>query len=108
MKLAFRDIEPFVKKPDPAARVVLVYGPDSGLMKERAALIGKSVVADLNDPFNVAVLNADDLAEDPARLSDEASAMSMMGATGWCALKMRLTSWPPLSRNISQALTRLR
>lgn len=79
MKLAYRDIEPFVKKPNPAARVVLVYGPDSGLMKERAATIGKSVVADLNDPFNVAVLNADDLADDAARLMDEASAMSMMG-----------------------------
>ncbi|HRQ61172.1 MAG TPA: DNA polymerase III subunit delta [Alphaproteobacteria bacterium] len=79
MKLAFRDIEPFVKKPDPAARVVLVYGPDSGLMKERAASIGKSVVADLSDPFAVAVLNADGLAEDPARLNDEAYAISMMG-----------------------------
>lgn len=79
MKLAFRDIEPFVKKPNPSARVVLVYGPDSGLMKERANLIGRSVVPDLNDPFNVAILNADDLAADPARLADEASAMSMMG-----------------------------
>lgn len=79
MKLAYRDIEPFVKKPDPAARVVLVYGPDSGLMKERAASIGKSVVKDLNDPFNVAALEADALADDPARLNDEAFALSMMG-----------------------------
>lgn len=79
MKLAFRDIEPFVKKPSPEARVVLVYGPDGGLMKERAATIGKSAVADLSDPFAVAVLNADTLAEDPARLNDEAYAISMMG-----------------------------
>lgn len=79
MKLAFRDIEPFVKKPNPLAQVILVYGPDGGLMKERAAAVGKSVVADLNDPFNVAVLNADDLAGDPARLNDEAFALSMMG-----------------------------
>lgn len=79
MKLSFRDIEPFVKSPNPAARVVLVYGPDNGLMRERAKTIGMSVVEDYNDPFNVAVLAADDLAEDPAKLSDEAGAISMMG-----------------------------
>ena len=79
MKLTFRQIEPFVAKPDPAARVILIYGPDAGLVKERAALIGKTVVADLNDPFNVAVLNPDQIIEDPARLSDEANAISMMG-----------------------------
>lgn len=79
MKLTFRQIEPFVAKPDPAARVILIYGPDSGLVKERAALIGKTVVADLNDPFNVAVLTPDQIVDDPARLSDEANAISMMG-----------------------------
>ena len=79
MKLTYRQIEPFVAKPDPAARVILIYGPDAGLVKERAALIGKTVVADLNDPFNVAVLTSDQIIEDPARLADEASALSMMG-----------------------------
>lgn len=79
MKLQYRQIESFVKSPDPAARAILIYGPDSGLMKERAKIIGKTVVKDLNDPFNVAVLSADLLIEDPARLSDEANAISMMG-----------------------------
>ena len=79
MKITFRDIESFVKKPNPAARVILVYGPDDGLMRERAKTMGQTVVPDYNDPFNVAVLSTDLLAEDPARLSDEANAMSMMG-----------------------------
>lgn len=79
MKLAWRDIEPFVKKPDAKARAILVYGPDNGLMKERARTMGKTIVADLNDPFNVVVLDADTLVDDPARLNDEARAMSMMG-----------------------------
>ncbi len=79
MKLAFRDIEPFVKKPDPSARVILVYGPDNGLMKERASQMGLTVVSDLADPFNVAHLTADLLADDPARLRDETQAISMMG-----------------------------
>lgn len=79
MKLSFRDIEPFVKNPNKAARVILIYGPDNGLMKERSQTIGKTIVADLNDPFNVATLSTDILNEDPARLSDEAGAISMMG-----------------------------
>lgn len=79
MKLSFRDIEPFVKKPDPAAHVILVYGPDNGLMKERARTIANSVVADINDPFNAVTLSADTLVSDPARLNDEAFAISMMG-----------------------------
>ena len=79
MKLTFREIEPFVKTPNKAARVILVYGPDSGLARERGDTIGKSVVADLHDPFNVCVLKADQLIDDPARLSDEANAISMMG-----------------------------
>lgn len=79
MKLAWKDIEPFVKRPDPKARVILVYGPDDGLVKERSLAMGATAVADLNDPFNVSVLSAETLSDDPARLSDEANAMSLMG-----------------------------
>lgn len=79
MKLSYRDIEPFVKAPNPVARVILAYGPDNGLMKERTQIMGTSVVEDLNDPFNVVTLSTDTLNEDPARLSDEAGAISMMG-----------------------------
>ncbi len=79
MKLTWKQIEPFVKSPDPKARVVLVYGPDNGLMRERAKTIGLSVVEDYTDPFNVAALSAEQLGDDPARLSDEAHAISMMG-----------------------------
>ncbi|MDB5492653.1 MAG: polymerase [Micavibrio sp.] len=79
MKLTYRQIDGFVKKPDPAARAILIYGPDEGMMRERSSIIGKSVVADLNDPFNVAVMTGDALSADPARLNDEANAMSMMG-----------------------------
>ncbi len=79
MKLSWKEIEPFVKNPSPKARAILIYGPDDGLMRERAATIGKSVVADLNDPFNVTALSTESLGDDPARLSDEAKSISMMG-----------------------------
>jgi DNA polymerase-3 subunit delta len=79
VKLQFKQIEAFVKKPDPRARAILIYGPDDGLIRERAAMIGKTIVADLNDPFNAVTLEGDALAADPARLMDEALAMSMLG-----------------------------
>lgn len=79
MKLTWKLIDPFLKKPDPKARVVLVYGPDNGLMQERTKMIGQTVVADLEDPFNAVTLSTEILSEDPARLADEAGALSMMG-----------------------------
>ncbi len=79
MKIAARQVESFLRKPPPEIRVVLVYGPDRGLVRERLKTLGLSVVSDFNDPFNVTVLNGDDLAAAPARLADEANAFSMMG-----------------------------
>ena len=48
-------------------------------MQERAEKLLKSVVPDLTDPFNVADLSEAVLLADPARLADEAAAISMMG-----------------------------
>ncbi len=48
-------------------------------MHERAKTICKTVVEDLNDPFQVAVITSSDLDESPSRFFDEANAMSMMG-----------------------------
>lgn len=79
MKLTFRQIDGFLKAPDPKAKAVLVYGPDEGLARERIALLGKTVVKDLGDPFNVTELNGDQIAENPSVLNDEVFALSMMG-----------------------------
>lgn len=78
MKLATRDIAPYATRRQTHA-VVLLYGPDRGLVKKRAETLGKFICPDLNDPFNVAVLSGSQIADDPARLIDEASAISMMG-----------------------------
>ncbi|MCC6598317.1 MAG: DNA polymerase III subunit delta [Alphaproteobacteria bacterium] len=102
MKLSFRDIESFVKKPNPAARVILIYGPDSGLMKERSKTIGLSVVADINDPFNAVTLSADGLGEDPARLADEAFAISMMGGDRLIRIENAADKLTPLLKDYLQ------
>ena len=79
MKLAGNRIEAFLKNPDAAAKAVLVYGPDAGLVKERLDRLTKTVVADLSDPFRLTDLSAASLKDDPARLADEAAALSLTG-----------------------------
>jgi DNA polymerase-3 subunit delta len=79
MKLQGAAIERFLARPDPAVRAVVIFGADEGLVRERAAQLGRNVVADLNDPFRVAVLTADAVGADPSLLADEASSMSLMG-----------------------------
>ncbi len=72
------EIDAYLARPD-ARAVALVFGPDAGLVAERAdALIAKSV-DDLNDPFALVRLDGDELAADPARLVDEALSIPMFG-----------------------------
>ena len=69
----------YVAAPPKALTIALVYGPDAGLVQERAEKLLKSVVPDLTDAFNSADLSEATLLADPARLADEAAAISMMG-----------------------------
>ncbi|HWE74160.1 MAG TPA: DNA polymerase III subunit delta [Stellaceae bacterium] len=79
MKLPPARIAAFIKAPDAGMRAALVYGPDSGLVKERAEKIARAVCPDLTDAFRVAEIDADALPKDPARLHDEAASLSLMG-----------------------------
>jgi len=69
----------YVSNPPKGLAIALVYGPDAGLVQERAEKLLKSVVPDLTDAFNVSDLSEDVLLADPARLADEAAAISMFG-----------------------------
>ena len=45
VKIATKEIDAFVKRPaGPSLRAVLVYGPDRGLVAERAAMLAHGVV----------------------------------------------------------------
>jgi len=79
MKVAPRHVDAFLRKPDPGVRAVLVYGPDAGLVRERAETLARGVVDDLTDPFLVSDLMGDSVASDPARLADEAAALALTG-----------------------------
>jgi len=79
VKLPAGRVESFLRRPDAEIRAVLLYGPDAGLVRERADALGRTVTTDLRDPFRVADLTGAMLATDPARLYDEAAQISLMG-----------------------------
>lgn len=60
-------------------RAFLVYGPDYGLVSERAADISRKINVDLTDEFAVVRLDSSDISADPARLADEAGAIGLFG-----------------------------
>jgi DNA polymerase-3 subunit delta len=80
MKLAARDIASFLESPNRVCGA-LVYGPDLGLVRQRVNQIAAKILRDPNDPFNRMELTGTQIAEDPARLYDELSAMSFTGDT---------------------------
>ncbi len=73
------EIESFVARPGAKQSIALIFGPDAGLVRERAdAIIAKSV-DDLNDPFTLARIDGDTLADTPSRLVDEALTIPLFG-----------------------------
>jgi len=78
MKVPPREIERFLGHPG-AARAALIFGPDEGLVRERANRLGKTVLGGQDDPFSRTELGPKDVSDDPARLSDELLSPSLMG-----------------------------
>ena len=74
-----KDIDSFLARPDPGRPIILLYGPDSGLVRERADALMASAVDDPNDPFSLVRLDGDELAAEPSRLVDEAMTVPLFG-----------------------------
>ena len=94
------DVDAFLARPDPARPVVLVFGPDSGLVSERVSALVKASVDDPNDPFSLVRLEAEELSANPARLIEEAQTIPLFGG--------RRAVWAKAgSRNIAPAVEAL-
>lgn len=91
------DVDRFIARPDPGQPVVLVYGPDAGLVRERVDALVRASVDDPNDPFALARIEAEELGANPARLIEEALTVPLFG--GRRAVLVRAGS-----RNIAAAL----
>jgi DNA polymerase-3 subunit delta len=79
MKIQPARAERFVSDPDPAIRAVLVYGPDRGLVQERALALVRAAAEDPNDPFRSVVITPEALKATPSLIADEAAALSLTG-----------------------------
>jgi DNA polymerase-3 subunit delta len=73
------DIDAFVARPDPKRPIVLVFGPDLGLVRERTEAIIRASVDDPRDPFALARLDGDELSSEPSRLIEEALMVPLFG-----------------------------
>jgi DNA polymerase-3 subunit delta len=85
-----RDIDAFLARPDAGRPIILLYGPDAGLVRERAEALLASAVDDPNDPFSLVRLDGDELAAEPSRLVDEAMTVPLFG--GRRAIRVRAGS----------------
>ncbi|MCB1384182.1 MAG: DNA polymerase III subunit delta [Notoacmeibacter sp.] len=75
------EVDGWIARPDKAARIILVYGPDRGMVSERARKIAVSTGLPLDDPFSVIRLEASELDADPGKLIDEARMVPMFSDT---------------------------
>jgi DNA polymerase-3 subunit delta len=91
------EIDRFIARPDPGRPVVLVYGPDAGLVRERVDALVRASVDDPADPFALARLEAEDLSANPARLVEEAHTVPLFGGRRAVLVKAG-------SRNIAAAV----
>ena len=73
------EIDRYMGHPDRARPVVLVFGPDAGLVRERTEALIRTAVDDPKDPFQLARLDGDDLAGEPRRLLEEANTIPLFG-----------------------------
>ncbi len=79
MKLTGARLRGFLARPDPAIVVALVYGPDRGLVHERAQALVAALAGTPADPFRCVELSAEQVKADPVRLIDEALALAFGG-----------------------------
>src|SRR3984893_7152632 len=73
------EVDAYIAARDPARPIALVFGPDAGLVSERADAMVRAAVDDPNDPFALVRLDGEERAGDPPRLIDEANTGPLFG-----------------------------
>ena len=75
-KKAF-EVETWLGRPDPKIVIVLLYGPDRGLVAERGKTFAERTGLPLDDPFSVVKLDGAEVERGDGRLLDEARTVPM-------------------------------
>ncbi|MER8884206.1 DNA polymerase III subunit delta [Mesorhizobium sp. M0816] len=71
------EVDAWLAKPDPRVSIVLLYGPDRGLVAERAKAFAGKTGLPLDDPFSVVRLDGSEVDRDEGRLLVEARTVPM-------------------------------
>ena len=79
MKARPADIAPTLDNPPAGLRLLLLYGPDAGLVSARARQVVRAISADVSDPFLISKWSEEQLLADPPKLADDINAISLVG-----------------------------
>ncbi len=102
MQIKPADADRFLSRPDPAVRVILIYGSDDGLVAERVERFAAAVIGKADDPFARVRLESSAIADDPARLADEAHSVPLFG--GQRVMVVRLSGPRPIQAAVEALL----
>nr|WIE92311.1 DNA polymerase III subunit delta [Mesorhizobium sp. WSM4875] len=97
------EVDSWLARPDPAMAIVLLYGPDRGLVAERAKTFALKTGLPLDDPFSVIKLDGAEVDRDEGRLLDEARTVPMF--SDWRLLWVRNASGQKALADDIKALT---
>ncbi|MCJ9669168.1 MULTISPECIES: DNA polymerase III subunit delta [unclassified Neorhizobium] len=75
------EFDRFAEKSSDLYKIFVIYGPDRGLVSERAALIAGKTGVSQDDPFAMLKLDVSDLQGDPGRLLDEVNSLGLFGGS---------------------------
>lgn len=77
--LKAHEVERFLKRPDLEAGIILVYGPDTGLVRETAQRLVRHYAGAGSDGMGLVTLDGSELDSEPQRLLVEAKTGSLFG-----------------------------
>ena len=81
MRVQPRAVTRFLGSPDPACRVILIYGGDDSLVRERSEALLDARGVQIGDPFQHDDLASESVASEPERFFEAAMARSLMGGS---------------------------
>ncbi|MBZ0216178.1 MAG: DNA polymerase III subunit delta [Fimbriimonadaceae bacterium] len=93
-------VDSFLARPPEKVNAVLIYGPDRGLVSERAAKLAAAFNGASANALAITRLTASDLNDDPGRLADEVTSMGLFGGR-------RVVRVRPESQQITNQLEQL-
>jgi len=91
------EVDRFIARPNAGQPIVLVFGPDAGLVRERVDALVRACVDDPNDPFAFVRIDGEELSGNPSRLVEEAHTVPLFGGRRAVLVKAG-------SRNIAAAV----